>query len=459
MVSDMSCVETIAALSSASGSSELAIIRISGPRAVEILGSLSPGANLEQAPGFRASQAVLELPAGISVPCEIYIFRAPHSYTTEDVAEIHMPGSPLFVEKVLLALAAAGARPAGPGEFTRRAYLGGRIDLAQAEAVSDIVNARGAGELAAAQRVLKGSLSEMLSAAAGQLKDLLALMEASIDFGDQDIEPFPADAVSTRVRGVLERLQSAARAAPEPGRDVPRVLICGAANVGKSSLFNRLLERERAIISPDPGTTRDLVSAALKLGDTNVLLLDSAGRREPEGEIEELAFSALEESLAQADIAIFVVEAHRPPSDSEIEFYGRITCPRLLVANKCDLATGPGPETCGLDWDGQASSLKPHACSCLTGQGIEDVRRALTDMVFGEVERVPDALALSVRQRDALSRARAALERALCAQAMSGEELIAEDLREALCALGEITGETPAQEILDRVFDRFCIGK
>ncbi len=453
MAPDTSGADSICALSSASGASGLAVVRVSGPQAIRIVSSFCPGAGLEQVPNFHAVPVLFELPGVGRVHCEVYVFRAPTSYTTEDVAEIHLPGSMLLVEKLLLALSAEGARPAGPGEFTRRAYLGGRIDLAQAEAVGAIISARSTAELAAAGRTLTGSLSEKVAGAAAQLKNLLAVVEASIDFADQDIQLVSAREISSRIRAVSELLQAAVQVGPEPRRDMLKVLICGTANVGKSSLFNRLLASERTLVSPSPGTTRDVVSAVLRLGSVDILLLDSAGRvvpHSPQHQIEELSSRALDKSLADADVVLFVTEAYRQPTESELEFLDQIECRKLLVANKCDL------ETRGLKRDGQASSLKPHACSCLTGEGVENLRETLERLILGEVERHPDALALSVRQRDALSHASSSLQRA---REAAGEELIAEDLREALSCLGEITGETLAEEILNQIFDQFCIGK
>jgi tRNA modification GTPase len=450
--------DTIAALSSAAGASRLAIIRVSGPRAVEIVDSFCAGAKLAEVAGFRTASVLFELPDVGRVSCDVYIFGAPASYTTEDVAEIHLPGSPLLAEKVLLALLSRGARPAQPGEFTRRAYLGGRLDLARAEAVSAVIEARSSAELTAAGRVLTGSLSEELSDVNCRLKDLLALVEAGIDFGDQDIELVSAKEISSRIHEILKLLESHSRRDPQPGRDMLRVLICGTANVGKSSLFNRLLGRERVLTSSSPGTTRDTVSTVLKLGGTDVLLLDSVGRKSPESEIEELALSMLEKTLADTDVALFVIEAHRELTKDEAEFFEGIACRKLMVANKCDLACPARSSTYYSllskgKWKGESRAV---LTSCRTGEGIDNLREALERLVLGEVERHPDALALSVRQRDALSRAADSLRRAL---EVEGEELLAEDLREALTALGEITGETLTEEILDRIFERFCVGK
>lgn len=435
--------DTIAALSSASGSSRTAIIRVSGPEAIDLVGSFCPGVEMGAAPGFHAVPALLDLPGAGRVQCEIYIFRTPASYTTEDVAEIHLPGSPLLVEKVLLALAGKGARPAAPGEFTRRAFLGGRIDLAQAEAVSSVINARSTAQLAAAARMLKGSFSKKLAPACEQLKHLLSLVEASIDFGDQDIELVSEGEIHSQLRQVSKLLNSLGTPQREARRDLLRVLICGAANVGKSSLFNRLLANERALTSSTPGTTRDVVSATLDLQGTQVLLLDSAGRKEVHGEVEALARSALDDSLKCVDIALLVIESYKTPTQVELDFFESLMCAKLLIANKCDLGLSDNLPEC----------IK---VSCLTGVGIAPLKKALVRAAMRKVGWHGAALALSVRQRDALKRARAALERA---QASRGDELLAEDLRFGLNALGEITGETLTEEILERIFEQFCIGK
>ncbi len=435
--------ETIAALSSASGSSHIAIVRVSGPDSLTIVSSLCPGAGLDKTAGFHAAEAFLRVPGCGEAKCDIYIFRAPFSYTTEDVVELHFPGSPLLAERILLALAQKGARPAGPGEFTRRAFLGGRIDLAQAEAVCAVISARNDAELALGARALSGAVSEEISRASGRLENLLALVEASLDFSDQDIEIIPAGQVREQVEEVLALLERPASTAPEPRRDMLRVLICGMANVGKTSLFNCLLGKGRAIVSPIAGTTRDAVSAVLELGGTQILLFDTAGRKQRSEGVESLALSVVERFLDMTDIAVCVMEAHKKPSEGELEFYNSIGCPKFLVANKSDLGLADGLREC-------------LNISCLTGRGIAELKESLTDMVRGGVERQPDALSLSFRQRDALARARGALERALESGA---EELLAEDLREAIGALGEIAGKMVSDETLDRIFQQFCIGK
>jgi tRNA modification GTPase len=435
--------DTVAALSSASGSSRTAIVRVSGPQAVEIVGSFCSETAAGSVPGFHLSPVLLHLPEVGAFRCELLVFRAPASYTTEDVAEIHLHGSPILGEKLLLALCATGARPARPGEFTRRAYLGGRIDLAQAEAVCAVINSRSAAELRGASRALTGELSRLLAAAADELGDLLALLEASIDFSDQDVETAGPGEVENRIRSALSLLDSLKRNECSRRSDMPRMLICGAANVGKSSLFNLLVGRERVLTSPVAGTTRDIVAAELELAGSRILLLDSAGQADATGTIETLAAGAFRDCLETADAAIFVTEAHRPLAQRELELFKRIECRKLLVANKSDM--GIAPEHSGV-----------LCISCLRNEGLEKLRSALAHMIFSGVERYPDALVFSVRQQDAIARSVSALERARNAVEA---ELVAQDVREALDAIGEITGEVLSEEVLDRIFDRFCIGK
>lgn len=435
--------DTIAALSSASGASAVGIIRVSGPQAISIVSSMCTEAQLGESEGFCALPATLELPGAGRVSFDLYVFRAPNSYTTEDVAELHLPGSAVLAEKVLLALAGMGARIAAPGEFTRRAYLGGRIDLIQAEAVSLVISARSSAELAAAERTLEGSLSRGLSVAETRLGDVLAKLEASIDFSDQDIEIVTPEETVREIREAAGIIEAFAQPEPPPARDRLKILLCGRTNVGKSSLFNRLISKERVITSALPGTTRDLVGAVMEIEGTELLLLDSAGQKEADDEVEKLALHAMQSCVKKADAVVLVIEAGKPPMDAELEFFEGIEAPKLLVANKSDLGISLTLPEC-------------HVTSCVTGEGVERFKKRLRRLALEEMGRFPDALALSVRQRDALSRSLEALARALAA---GGEELIAEDLREAVGAIGEITGETATEEILDRIFEQFCIGK
>jgi len=435
--------ETIAALSSASGDSAIAIVRLSGPEAIRIAASLCPQSALESMTGFNAADAVLDIPGVGSVPVRAYIFKSPRSYTTEDVAELHLPGSPLLVEKTLLALADKGARLAEPGEFTRRAYLGGRIDLVQAEAVSAVIDARNTAELKSAGRVLAGLLSRKLSSISDELKDLLALAEASMDFSDHDIEPISSGEMKRRIGATHDLLRDCAGFGEEVSHGAMKVLICGMPNVGKSSLFNKLLGTERVIVSGVPGTTRDVISASARFEDVEVLLLDAAGKKSPDGEVERFAMSALDDTLSDADAVIFLIEANGKPGNEEVIFFESIGSGKLLVANKCDLGVSDELPEC-------------HKISCRTGEGIPELVKLIEKLLLNEVERYPDEMMLTVRQRNAVRRACEALERAGATDAL---ELVAQDMREAMGALGEISGEFVAGDILDRIFSRFCIGK
>ncbi len=420
--------DTIAALSSPPGRALRGIVRLSGPAALAIaaeVAGLAPPVKRGVVRGeFRA--------AGVACPCLVLAMPAPASYTREDVAELHLPGAgPLLAEamgRVLL----LGAREAGPGEFTRRAVENGRIDPGQAEAVMDLIRARSDAELRRAAARLAGEPGRRLDRAVAALRDLAAEVEAAIDFQEHDIPALGAAEAAARAQGIAALLARAAAGVPA-AEDVPRVVLAGAPNAGKSSLFNALTGAG-AIVSPHPGTTRDAIEADMVVGSVAFRLIDTPGDGQFAGGPDAAAAERGRAERGRADLVI----ALAAPGDRVPAADGRT----LVVFSKADLV-GPAP--------------KPGpAVSALTGAGVGRLRARIALALRRRCGAAESAL--SARERDAALRASLAAGRAADA-AGQGEEFMALELREALDALGEITGETGPEELLDRIFARFCIGK
>ncbi|RME94055.1 MAG: tRNA uridine-5-carboxymethylaminomethyl(34) synthesis GTPase MnmE, partial [Verrucomicrobia bacterium] len=387
----------------------------------------------------------------------VAVFRKPHSYTGEDTVEISCHGGLLPARLILQALLAAGARHAEPGEFTRRAFLNGRLDLAQAEAVADLIHARTELALAAAQEQLAGALSRRVHAIRDELLQALAHLEAHIDFPEEDIDPDTTDRLLERLeagRRGIEELLSTAREGRLLRQGI-RAALVGRVNAGKSSLLNRLLGRDRAIVSELPGTTRDTIEETANIRGLPIVLVDTAGLRDAEHPVEAEGIQRTRRTLEAAELILHVVDASEPFSPEEEAWIqtapGR---PRLLVLNKADLPRRCQPPAI----PGVRRTVE---VSCLTGEGIEELKEAIQEVVWsGGVHAEAVEVAINARHQDALRRARESLEMAAGAltQGLS-PELVAVDLRAALSALGEIVGEVTTDELLDSIFSRFCIGK
>jgi len=458
--------DTIAAVATATGAAGLAVVRTSGPQALAVADAVFAGS----APLARAAANTLHhgwalAPAATGAPrarldeVVAAVFRAPHSYTRQDVVELSCHGGALSAARVLAALLVAGARQARPGEFTLRAFLNGRLDLVQAEAVADLVGAETAGahDLALAQ--LGGDLSRRLAALAEAVSDAVAEVEARVDFaedvGGVEVPPHLAAAVAAAGTALDELLAGAeyARAV----REGVAVVLAGRPNVGKSSLFNALLGERRAIVTAAPGTTRDLVREPIEIAGVRVTLTDSAGLRHGGDEAESEGVRRAREALAEAAAVIWVVDAAAPLAAEDHAIATRLAGRRVLVAlNKRDLPAVVGP--------GAAAALlavPPGAVvevSATRGDGLAQLRAALGALLSGG-RGLAGAVA-NRRDAEALERARAALARAgaVAAEGAPGE-IVALELREALGALGEVSGRTLGGDVLERIFSRFCVGK
>jgi tRNA modification GTPase len=375
-------------------------------------------------------------------------FHAPASFTGEHVVEIGCHGGGLVTRRVLEAVLRAGAEAAGPGEFTRRAYSNGKLDLTQAEAVMDVVLARSDLALRAAARQLEGRLGEWVRSLQGELLELLAQVEAYIDFPEEDIDPETGTLLQARmerVLGQLQRLLASARQGRVLRSGVCTVL-CGAPNVGKSSLLNRLLGFERAIVSELPGTTRDTLEEVVMLRGWPLRLVDTAGLRDGGDALEQMGMARTRAQLEDADLILEVFDGHHPPVTVP-----EATVGALRVLNKADLGIHP-------DW----KTIEAVKVSCLTGEGMEDLETAIVRKLEAGIGPVDaeDEVAINARHQDCVRRSRDFLKAAAEALAAAvPAEFVAEELRSSLAALGEVVGRTDNEDLLGRIFSNFCIGK
>jgi len=450
--------DTIVAVASPPGGAARGIVRVSGARALELLSRVFRGGALE---GFRRVEGTLVLEGWPSLEVAAWVFKAPRSYTGEDACELHVPGSPPLLAAIVRAFEKNGARTAARGEFTRRAFLNGRIDLSRAEAIAALANAEAEGEARAAARALQGGLARAIDAAKARVLDALAHVEATIDFPEEDLPGLaPAEKIALEVERAASDLGRLSRRSlrPRVARTEPVVVIAGAANAGKSTLLNALAGREAALVSPHAGTTRDPVSAVVELRNgVRALLVDTAGEKTAAGSIEEDALARAREAAASADLVLYLFDLAHPQ--------GSPPPGALIVGNKVDAATPspreaepatPSPREAG-GGPGRGVELR---ISARTHEGLAELRIELARRLEqGEI--TPD-LVQTERQSRLVEAASSHLDdasRLLRSSEPARLELSAVDLRATLEALGELTGAVATDDLLDRIFAEFCVGK
>lgn len=442
-------VPTIVAVASPPGTGAVSLIRMSGPAAMEIADRVTAG-RASRATPRQAVWCGIRDEAGNTIDDGLLtVFRAPASFTGEDCVEFTGHGGMLVTREVLGRFLACGATAAGPGEFSQRAFLNGKLDLTQAEGIMDLIGAQTSLALRAAREQLEGALGRRTLEARDAVLGVLAHAEAYIDFPDEDIDPETGSALAGRLRAVIVALDRLLATADQGRvlREGVRTVIFGEPNVGKSSLLNRLLGYERAIVSEIAGTTRDTIEETVNLGGIPLRLVDTAGVREAADRIEAEGIRRTERQIEAADLLIEVFDAAKEPPPETSAAEGR----RVVVLNKCDLGEHPG-------WKDRAVVR----ISCLEERGFDTLEEAIRGALhFGEGEWTDHAVAINARHQDCLARARRALEAALPYLEPPGSdpELAAVDLREALDALGEVTGRVDTEDLLGVIFSTFCIGK
>jgi tRNA modification GTPase len=449
--------DTIVAIATAPGRGGVGVVRLAGPNAHAIA---MPMLRLKHPlePGRAVFGELLDSSKLNSERIDevvVTYFAKPHSYTTDDIVEISAHGSPVVLRHVVEQCTAAGARLAEPGEFTMRAFLNGRIDLTQAEAVRDLIEAQTLYQAKISAQQLEGALSRRLQPVKQTLVELIAVLEAGIDFAEDDVSVLPNTEILKRIAAVQTPLAQLADSFAY-GKIVHEGLtlaIVGRPNVGKSSLFNRLVERERAIVTATPGTTRDLVSETVSLGGIPLQLVDTAGIRHALDEAESIGIRKSLEALADADLVLVVLDASQPATKEDDELIQQTEHrPAIVVANKCDLTRDQRAGT-----SGRNSEIR---VSALTGGGIAELRAEILSHIGGDNVQTEAGFLTNIRHQSLVRESLAALD---CASnAVDGKvphEMLLLDLYNALRALDSITGATTNDDILNLIFSRFCIGK
>lgn len=451
--------ETIAAISTAYGEGGIGIIRISGPDALRILRRVFVCKSIQNR---RMTYGKITDPADGGIIDEVLAvyMKGPATYTGEDVAEINCHGSTVSLRKTLALVLREGARMAEPGEFTKRAFLNGRMDLSQAEAVIDLIRAKADASYGAALSQMEGELSKRVQQIRARLLDLLVDLTVNIDYPDEDIEELTYEKLLAGIGevegGIRELLETAGTG--RMIREGIRVVIVGKPNVGKSSLMNALLRQSRAIVTEVPGTTRDTIEEAVSIRNIPVYLVDTAGIRQTEDVVEKIGIERTKEAFDQADLIVFITDASRPLTGEDEDILRRLSDRRSLVLlNKKDLGNAVTPRDIT---DRSPNSDVIETC-LLTGDGVGRIEDKIEELVYGgRLTQKDSVLVSNVRHEELLRKAlQAAGDARTITEAGEALDIIEIDVRQCYDWLGEIIGETVSDEVLDEVFSRFCLGK
>ncbi len=449
----MKSMDTIAAQATAAGEGGVAIVRLSGRESERILSCVFRARNGRALENRRLTFGLIVDGEEIVDEAMAVLMRAPLSYTREDVAEIHCHGSQALVGRILRLLLTHGARMAEPGEFTMRAFLNGRIDLAQAEAVMRMIRAGSERAMRSAIRQMEGGVSAFVRDARAEIVILLSSLAAAIDFPDEVEETQTAQQVLTHCRQIRERLLSSCDVRAGRIEDEGlRVVLAGRPNAGKSSLMNRLLGGERAIVTDIPGTTRDTLTESFQYAGVRINLTDTAGLRETSDVVERIGVQRAMKAIAEADVRVLVVDGSQAIDEADADFSGET--PELVVISKGDLDVFVTAE----DVKRRYPAAKAVIVSAVSGEGIEALKELLVS--FAPKDATESSILSQARHVEAAMRACACLDDAMTAITEGMPlDMCAVDLSAALDCLGEITGETMSERVIDEVFSRFCVGK
>ena len=443
--------ETIAAISTPPGEGAIALVRVSGADAIAVADKIFRGKNRpsEFSPQLQHLGEIVDETGELIDQVMMSIHRAPISYTGDDLVEISCHGGTLVTARVLEACLHAGARSARGGEFTERAFLNGKMDLTQAEAVIDLIRAKTDLALRSATEQLEGRLGSLIKNIRDGIVDLVANIEASIDFPEEGITPDDSEKLRARLESIREEIVALLATADQGRilREGVRVVIYGATNAGKSSLLNRLLGYERVIVSDTHGTTRDTIEELVNLRGVPIRLIDTAGLRTSASDLERAGIARTERSLQTADLRLHITD-HNAPKPPDFETRSANSA-EIVLLNKSDL-----PEH--KDWENVAALR----ISCATGEGLPQLEQKILGHIAKANLRPESAVAINTRHRDCLRRALEACDRADATMSNGlAPEYVAVDLKDALHALGEVLGAVDVEQILDSVFSQFCIGK
>ena len=456
--------DTIVAIATPLGEGGLAVLRLSGPDSIRIVQTcFTPESkhakSLSEAASHTLHYGCIRSEGEMVDEVMVAIMRAPRTFTREDVVEITCHGGILPPKAVLDTLLRNGARMAEPGEFSRRAFLNGRIDLTQAEAIVDLIHSRTELAMRAANEQLAGKLAQRINLIRDDSMKILAHVEAHIDFPDEDISPDTREQLQNRIQASISTMDELLRTAREGQilRRGIRAVILGRPNAGKSSLLNQLLGNDRAIVSPIPGTTRDTIEETANIRGIPVVFIDTAGLRPSGDELEQEGIRRSLASFEKADLVLHILDRSAPLNAEDLDYLKRFDSEkRILVLNKSDL-----PNHCLLSPETLCASTQTIEVSCVTGEGIESLKDAIKKMAWsrditGEMWEVM----INSRHQEALTRARDAFSHTLEGM-KQGEtlEIVAMELRIGVDALGEIVGKTSTEDLLDSIFSQFCIGK
>lgn len=452
----MQIADTIVALSTPPGRSGIGVIRISGPQALDITRRLAHDTQFTPEPHRVILKSLRDLESGeVLDRALVTFFKAPHSFTGEDVIELSCHGSPVLLRQLIDAILTLDARPADPGEFTLRALANGRLNLSQAEAVRDLIDAQTGAAVRQAARQMNGELSILLQPIKDSLLNIIVPLESTLEFVEDDLPDVAVDGITAELSELIARIEklTATFRAGRLLKDGLKVVLVGRPNVGKSSVFNSLLVADRAIVTDVPGTTRDTLSEVINIHGVPVLLVDTAGVRSSDDQIESLGVERTRRAIADADLVAIVLDSSQHLTSEDEQVLAEVSdCPHLIIFNKSDLP--------GVEHDTNEQSIAGISVSAKTGAGLEDLRAAIIEPFVVREIHDTGLLITDARHYDLLRRAESALMAA--SDALSNrlsEELILVGLYDALRYLGEITGETTPDDVLSQIFATFCIGK